>query len=111
MQRMIQFILDINFVPCNKHDNTCYAVCIYNFSGGSERGGAQGPVPPPPPPSPMSLSSSRSDLLVLLNLNILLCFQPIFIQKHTKFTSKLQYFIEIEHFAVRKQQKTGDRGN
>ena len=63
-------------------------------------GGAQGAGAPLP--SPTSLSSH---LLVLLNFNILLCFQPIFIQEHNKFTSKLQHFVEIEHFAVRKQQK------
>ena len=74
-------------------------ICQWRIQGGSTGGRC-------PPPSPMSLSSSRSDLLVLLNFNILLCFQPIFIQKHTKFTSKLQHFIETEHFAVRKQQKT-----
>ena len=80
--------------------------CSNMHSGGS-RGGAQGAGAPPPSPMSQALTeSSRSDLLVLLNFNILLCFQPIFIQKHTKFTSKLQHFIEIEHFAVRKQQKT-----
>ena len=89
---------------CTISEISVQILCIWRLSSGGSRGEHRGPVPPPP--SPMSLSSSRTDLLVLLNFNILLCFQPIFIRKHTKFTSKLQHFIEIEHFAVRKQQKT-----
>ena len=92
-------------ICCNKTDVACTDfgwMDPSNISGQSRGGGGGAQGAGAPLPSPTSLSS---DLLVLLNFNILLCFQPIFIQEHNKFTSKLQHFVEIEHFAVRKQQK------